>query len=532
MNLDWSQRILAHLHSQGVRDIVFCPGARNSPLLLVLARTTGFQLHSFFDERAAGFYALGLSRKTGQPVVVMTTSGTAVCELLPAVVEAFHLGVPLVLLTADRPLRLRGTGAPQAIDQSGIFGKFVSLEFDLSDGQDADLAMWNRRSPAHLNICFDDPLGDRPTKDFELPPEEVRASYAGQSPFQQSANLEWAALRLSKFLKRETDLVILVGTLETEGEREAAVRFLKKMAVPCYLEATSGLREREELQSVRLTSGDRILSWALKRKHFGRVLRIGGIPTVRLWRDLDEKECDCEVLSLSPLPFAGLSRGELLCTEVAPALDTIFLKPPAIENNLHSLIDHDRKASEKLEALLVRFPKSEPGMFRRLSCLIPQNAVVYVGNSLPVREWDLAAERRFPRTVEANRGVNGIDGQLTTFLGLAQSTVENWAVVGDLTALYDLTAPWVLRESDLNVRIAVINNGGGKIFERMFHTEIFENRHQIEFSHWAKMWKLSYRVWQEVPVELTKADKVEVIELRPDSTETAQFWAEYDAIWA
>src|SRR4051812_46252224 len=124
MNVAWSRKILESLYANGVRDVVFCAGARNSPLVMGLEKAKGLQTYSYFEERSAGFFALGLARRTNRPVAVVTTSGTAAANLLPAVIEAFHVGVPLIAVTADRPKRLRGTGAPQAIDQLGLYAKF------------------------------------------------------------------------------------------------------------------------------------------------------------------------------------------------------------------------------------------------------------------------------------------------------------------------------------------------------------------------------------------------------------------------
>lgn len=532
MNISWSQRIFSQLHAEGLRDVVVCPGARNSPLVSVLSRADGFRTHSFFEERSGSFFALGIARRTGLPVAIVTTSGTAACELLPAAAEAFHTGVPLVLITADRPRRLRGTGAPQAIDQSGLFAKFVGLELDIENGDRFSLETWNRRAPLHLNVCFDEPLIDEPLEPWTLEEKTTPADFSGTSRFATSAGTEWAALRLTKFLRTAGTLVTVVGTLETDAEREATARFLKRLGAPVYLEATSGLRERADLRELALRSGDQLLAWALKRQMFQKVLRIGGVPTVRIWRDLDERECPAEVFSLSPLPFAGLSRGEMICAELAPVFESITFQPEpgALAG---ALFIKDRAAEAALTHLYQAEPLAEPSMVHRLSCLLASDNTVYVGNSLPIREWDLAAARESVHVVTANRGVNGIDGQIATFFGLAREDVENWCVIGDLTALYDLAGPWAqASRPGLRARIFVINNGGGKIFERIFKNDLFENRHAIEFGDWARMWKLAYQRWTSVPDSLAPVAGVEVIEVVPDEIATRQFWDRYDGIWA
>jgi 2-succinyl-5-enolpyruvyl-6-hydroxy-3-cyclohexene-1-carboxylate synthase len=148
-NLERARRLVDELRGAGVADFCVCAGSRNSPLLAVLgARREG--LFSFVDERSAAFFALGRAKRDRRPVAVVTTSGTAVAELLPAAVEAFYSAVPLLLVTADRPARFRGTGAPQCIDQLGIFGVYA----------ETDLASWTRKKPLHMNIEFDEPLID------------------------------------------------------------------------------------------------------------------------------------------------------------------------------------------------------------------------------------------------------------------------------------------------------------------------------------------------------------------------------------
>lgn len=139
--------VIGDLKSLGAADFVVCGGSRNAPLIAVLGTAN---VYTFVDERSAAFFAFGRAKRDGKPVVVITTSGTAVAELLPATIEAFYSGAPLVLVTADRPARFRGTGAPQTIDQPGIFGTYAAT----------DLASWNREMPLHINIEFDEPLID------------------------------------------------------------------------------------------------------------------------------------------------------------------------------------------------------------------------------------------------------------------------------------------------------------------------------------------------------------------------------------
>ena len=148
LNTTRAARLIDGVRDAGVTDVCVCAGSRNSPLLVVLGARDDVRLFSFVDERSAAFFALGRAKASDAPVAVVTTSGTAVAELLPAAIEAYYSGIPLILITADRPARFRGTGAPQSIEQEGIFGVYA----------ETSLESWSRSRPLHLNIEFDEPL--------------------------------------------------------------------------------------------------------------------------------------------------------------------------------------------------------------------------------------------------------------------------------------------------------------------------------------------------------------------------------------
>jgi 2-succinyl-5-enolpyruvyl-6-hydroxy-3-cyclohexene-1-carboxylate synthase len=142
-NLEIARRIIDDVRALGVADFCVCSGSRNAPLIAVIERA-----YSFVDERSAAFFAVGRARRDDRPVAVITTSGTAAAELLPAAIEAYYSGTPIVLITADRPARYRGTGAPQAIEQESLFGVYAARSIEA----------WNRRMPLHINVEFDEPL--------------------------------------------------------------------------------------------------------------------------------------------------------------------------------------------------------------------------------------------------------------------------------------------------------------------------------------------------------------------------------------
>ena len=156
MNVAYAKKILECLKKNGVKEICLCSGARNAPFIQLLSEPSDFKVFRFFDERSAAFYALGKIKLSANAVAVITTSGTAVAELLPATIEAYYSGLPLVLVTADRPKSYRNSGAPQAIKQVGIFSHYVSQSWDLEVESEFDFKL--NHSPVHLNICFADPL--------------------------------------------------------------------------------------------------------------------------------------------------------------------------------------------------------------------------------------------------------------------------------------------------------------------------------------------------------------------------------------
>lgn len=265
-----------------------------------------------------------------------------------------------------------------------------------------------------------------------------------------------------------------------------------------YAEPLSGLRE--ELADIAIHN-----ERTLHRGTFGEVIRIGTVPTFRYWRDLETR--DVPVTHYSRLPFTGLTRGTM------HSLDEL---PPIGGHRDEALYAFDREQSSRIAQILDDEPESELAMIRKLSRELPPNTRIYLGNSLPVREWDLAATReKRGFECEANRGANGIDGQLSTFFGWCAPNATNVAIVGDLTALYDLNAPWIVPQLDAPFRIVIINNRGGRIFERVAAADrrLVINDHQLHFDKWGEMFG------------------IEVTELRPDNEASRRVWARYDELW-
>lgn len=502
----------------GITEYVICAGARNAALIEVLAQAEPLgkvRLWRHFEERSAGFFALGRCMETGSPCAVVTTSGTAVAELLPAMIEAHYQCRPLVALTADRPAAFRGSGAPQAIEQVGIFGAYAAS---------GPVQAWQQTGPLHLNPEFEESF---------FPGVLDAASWSAATPppaWERPSVAEFAC-----WLRTEAyrGMVVMVGGLEPD-EREEVYHFCRDLNVPVVAEATSGLRE--SLAKLAIHDADRML----KHRPPGKILRLGEVPSGRFWRDLEELP-HIQVWSVCRNGLPGLSRP----SQVTRGPVDRVLKALGPIDPLDDALDLWAGASARaarIDELLEAFPDSEPGMLRMLSNYASVGSGVFLGNSLPIREWNSFAQwQREVTQVRANRGANGIDGQISTWLGCSADLSEAWAVVGDLTALYDLAAPFVLKQIEPSGRVlAVIHNGGGGIFSRLprlqaMHpraAECMTNPHDADLAGFAAIWDMRFvRISRVDDFDAFEpGDRPVLLEIRPDPEQTLQFWQAWDRL--
>ena len=547
-NIELSEKIISQMiNIHGVKTFCICPGGRSAPLISVISHAKGLEVFSFFDERSAGFFALGRCKRDKRPCAVVTTSGTAVAELLPSVIEAYYSHLPLVLVTADRPSSYRKTGAPQSIEQPGIFSHYVEKQWDLEKNPDFDLSSWNGFIPCHINVCFDEPLINKEVNKFSFSPIKKIGRNLNSSSATEAQKIK------SFFYKVKNPLCIL--TELPDEVRQNTENALYLFCWPIYAEALSGLRESEKLNSLILKSGSDFLNWIVLNKKADGIVRIGRRPSVRFWRDLEKNHLP--VLSVSDQIYSGLSRGG-----PAVSFDSFFqwskdfilsqshlnfsdsknilsfssdekvlekLNQVRKKQNIDlELFTEDKKQVGQLQKTLEKYPLSEPSLIREFSRKIPDHSLLFLGNSLPIREWDLAADYGVVKNKQlkylANRGANGIDGLLSTFFGACESDRQNWCLIGDLSCLYDLSAPWILQKMNKNIQcfIVVINNSGGQIFSSMFSDPLFLNSHNLQFKQWAAMWSLNYYCITQWP-ETFSFSFPAVIELKVNSTYTKEF---------
>jgi 2-succinyl-5-enolpyruvyl-6-hydroxy-3-cyclohexene-1-carboxylate synthase len=525
MNEEITYQVLQSCIASGAVEFVVCPGSRNSSFVEILRLDNELTTYYWPEERSAAFFAMGRSKLTGRPVAVITTSGTAAGELLPAAMEAFYSGIPLILITADRPQNYRGSGAPQSAEQVGLYGHYVQFCLDITETDPSHLEKWHKKGPVHLNVCLEEPQKQPKFKGkkflLKSDPAELQAP-----DFRDSKEI------LNHFLEQVKYPLAIVSTLKPEF-CEAVAEFLLGLEIPVLLEGISGLREDPRLQSMSMQRVDKILESATSAGYpIDGILRIGGIPTHRIWRDLEYLEGKVKVCALSEQPFSGLSWTR--CVVEVP-IDR-FLKSYKLTKHFGlekagRWLNREREFQDKLCALFEDEPEAEPSLIYALSKIIPDDAHIYLGNSLPIREWDMAASRENKNwVVDANRGVNGIDGQISTFLGLCRRQVDNWGFFGDLTTLYDMAAFWILPQlKEISLKIVVINNGGGKIFERMFPYKQMLNEHKLSFRPLAEMWGLDYLCLNNIQGFSGEIAK-QFIEIIPNEAATARFWSEYAKI--
>lgn len=525
MNNQLSRHIIQCAMDAGVKEFCVSPGKRNAALVYALEHAKGLKVYYWPEERSAAFFALGRARATKKPVAVVTTSGTAAAQLLPAAMEAYYTHQPLLLITADRPRRLRGTGAPQCAEQVGLFSYYARYMQDMSESETCNLHKWSFNGPAHLNICFEEP----DAKTCEALCQDQQIYHEAISKVVRKNY--WSLATFKEFLQEVRYPLVILGAIERE-DRESVVEFLLKLRAPIYAEAPSGLREDVRLSPWQVYS-DQI--WKRSSQHgypIDGVLRIGSIPTCRIWRDLDEKNGAVKVCSITELPFSGLSWNEGIYAPIKDLLeaaqDLDFRKNYPCSDWMAA----EREMLAKIKTLFYEEPRAEASFFYHLSKRISKRALVYLGNSLPIREWDLAATRE-PKELDvtASRGLCGIDGQISTFLGLSSTMHENWGIIGDLTALFDLVGPWILQQlPDLDINLVIVNNGGGQIFSQMFAHSAFLNAHQLSFEHMAKFWNWHYEKWETIPETIDDVKGGRLIEIVPDCQATQRFLTKLKAL--
>ncbi|WP_068979050.1 2-succinyl-5-enolpyruvyl-6-hydroxy-3-cyclohexene-1-carboxylic-acid synthase [Aeromonas sp. EERV15] len=542
----WSSLLLEELFRLGVRDIVLAPGSRSAPLTMAAAAHQGFRRHLHFDERGLGFMALGLAKGSNRPVAVIMTSGTAVANLWPAVAEAQLTGVPLIILSADRPHELIDNGANQAIDQQGIFGRYpvyqqnlpsptptIPAAFVLSSVDQALAKQALTPGVVHFNCMYPEPLypGEhyQDFSDYLAPLGDWLGSHRPWSPWlaieptcpPQPEWREWQHKRG----------VIVAGRITDPEQAQAVATLAEQLGWPLLADLQSQIRfDSRNLIHMDLALNDPEFVAELGRAEvllqFGARLiskRLGQFIKHHSWQDY--WLVDPQPARLDP---DYRLRNRLLCSASAFAAAHPVTTAQA---PWHRLAELQHNASQQIAAACEGF--SELGVCHRLNRLI--EGQLFVGNSMPARLMDMLGETgKGPSRVMTNRGASGIDGLIATAYGFAQSSDQpTTLLLGDLSALHDLNSLALLGKATRPLVVILLNNDGGSIFRMLpvpSEGELLESYyrlpHGLAFEHAAAMFGLSYHA----PTTLTEFEHdyrtalkhgVTLIEIRVPSEQVA-----------
>jgi len=505
------------LVSQGVGHAVISPGSRSTPLTLTFAETHGIKTWVRLDERSAAFFALGLAKSSGSPVVLLCTSGTAAANYLPAVSEANWSETPLIILTANRPPELRGWGAGQTIDQTNIYGSNVrwfaevpvvtepsSDWFQRTAARAVHSSTGLRPGPVHLDWPFREPLE----------PKLGRSASPASNPINLDhpiATLNPSSVKaFAETFERAPRGVVIAGPM-VQGSywKEAVHSFCRKTGYPLLAEPLSQLRIKSQGVTV-INHHDHLLrsSWA-ETVVPEVVVRIGGPPTskpLRLWLEHHK----------SPLvmfdPSSSWAEPSFTVSDVVTTghegLMEIaeFIKSPTPEHNwAHSWEIADQLAATVINKVLDSEPLLQPAVARELGRQLPTDHVLYLSNSMPVRDVDSFLEARSESLwVMGNRGASGIDGVISSAAGAAATGHHTTLLIGDLAFQHDISGLLATLNDDLSLTIVVVDDQGGGIFSHLPISQVTD----------ATLFEEFFTTPQHLPIrEITEALKIDYFEV-------------------
>ena len=511
------------LAAAGIRHVCLCPGSRSTPLALELRRHPLMRVWVHLDERAAGFFALGMAQAGNQAVALVSTSGTAAANFLPAIAEARHARVPLVVLTADRPPELQDVGANQTMDQRRLYGAMVkrSLDLALPDGalgryaatvaaRAVAEALTDPAGPVHLNLPFREPLiphkAATAAAGVEAPPPAVHHGRRRLSETEIRA--------VAGALQAARRGLIVCGPQRDPALAAAIVRLAQAWGAPVLADPLSQLRCGPHDRGAVISGSDLFLRAPpiTDRLQPDCVLRFGATPTSKaLLEFLGGARCrQIAVVEDEGWNDPLLSAGEVYHADARAVCDDLRIALAERHAENASAIAWRKRWRDCEDAaqaaVTAHFREadtlSEPRVFAELPALLPEGAILFVGNSMPVRDLDglfPGSERRL--TLLANRGVSGIDGVLSTALGVAAAGTGPLAlVIGDLSLYHDLNGLLAASRFNLAATIILLNNDGGGIFsflpqaqEDEYFEELFGTPHGLDFAPAATLFGLPYR---------------------------------------
>lgn len=519
-NTLWARELVDELVRLGLKHVCISPGSRSTPLVVQFARHPDIEDLSVIDERSAAFVGLGLAQATSRPVGLVCTSGTAAANYMPAVCEASHSNVPLLVMTADRPPQRRDTGSPQSMDQTKLYGTHVRWFHELAQPEadpeklrylrsTIDLA-WHRTGsptpgPVHLNVPFRKPLEpisvspdhrDGVPPDVEVPKPPGDRPYTRHSRPARTAGAATLETFADVLAEAERPMFLCGADRDGDSYRESLAELASLVGAPLLAEPTSQIRYWSDSPDVVLSAGDYLLSTEV-RGELGPpdvVVRTGLPPLTwegrRFSRELPDDTQQITVHPDQQRPDPDHVVDWHLSVEVEDLADRTLERLRDIEvSGDSSWIDRHRRAEARvIETMRDLLPVDEhtldePSLWHTLLPILPPDASLLISNSMPTRNLDMFGQaEQASLSVHFNRGLNGIDGIESTGVGVALgSDGPTIAVLGDVAFRHDVGGLATARRVDADIVYVVIDNGGGGIFDRLPIAE-FEDVHERHFA--------------------------------------------------
>lgn len=496
--------LVDELYQLGVRHAVFSPGSRSTTLAMLFQSHGGFHTYMNIDERSAGFMALGIAKAQGEPAVLVCTSGSALTHYGPAVVEAKHSSVPMIILSADRPYTLQQVGAPQTIDQQKYFGTAVNYYEELSVPSESHYYTYPRQvarraylkandhklGPVHINVPLFEPL---------VPNREEEYFKQGRSakPFRLVKHQKIASLASLLNGKR---VLILGGPTVTNPK--AVVDFADRIGAVVIGDPLSNLRQYEGV----ISTYDAFLAhherWEELRPDV--VIQLGQIPVSKRIQQWMGTLTDIDYITVSP--NAEVVNPSLTTTIHVMASVDVFLWEMSLGISVAQDLEYVRvwqqiesNSREQLDKV-----QEEPNLFEgrtihMLQQMMPDEGQILVANSMSIRDMDYFwATGRSQARVYGNRGTNGIDGTVSTALGLSTNGKPTVMLTGDLSFFHDMNGLAIGKTHGMNLTIILHNNDGGGIFQYLPQKGtddfdyLFNTPQGIDYSGLATMYGLDY----------------------------------------
>ena len=479
----------------GITHAVFSPGSRSTTMAMLFREHGAFETYMNIDERSAGFMALGIAKAHRKPVILVCTSGSAVAHYMPAVLEAQFSGVPLIILSADRPHTLQHVGAPQTVDQQKLFGTAVNYYEELAVPQQDHYytyprlvarkaymkAMDVKRGPVHINVPLFEPL---------VPELDRKHFECGRLSFSVvSGTIQPSDVRAIYDLLKNKKILMLAGPSANPDDIKAILALSYMFNAPILGDPLSNMRSVRDKRVI--TSYDAVLTQEAYRDVLQPdcILQIGQMVVSKRVQQWVASMKDRTIISLSPtMDYTNSAGNTTLFVQSTPqglaeALKTQIPELHSMEYNdstegtdekldtdgnnyLSTWIDVDAVGRKQLDTVGQEQELFEGRTIHLLQDLLPQYSQIVVANSMSIRDMDYFwAGNRHGATIYGNRGVNGIDGTVSTSLGIATNGVPTVLLTGDLTFFHDLNGLAVAKTHPLNLTIIVHNNDGGGIFE-------------------------------------------------------------------